>query len=174
MSAPSFSSQLKEVQDAILPLLAPPASTFTAPLLNNFAAAHDPLAESDSLFTAKADLGTVHVELDATLRTFARNAEAEKAAEEAIPGEGRIVLGGKDPASDTKQILELVRQAKLRSKLRGLAGGYPDGETSVRSQASITKASRLRKEAFDEEMEREEKEALEEFKRKLKESVLQT
>ncbi|KAK6533344.1 hypothetical protein TWF694_002294 [Orbilia ellipsospora] len=174
MSAPSFSSQLKEVQDAILPLLAPPASAFTTPLLNNFAASHDPLMESDSLFTAKADLGTVHVELDATLRTFARNVEAEKVAEEAVPGEGSIEFGAKDPASDAKQILELVRQAKLRSKLRGLAGGYPDSETSIRSPASITKASRLRKELFDKEMEREEKEALAEFKRKLRESVLET
>ncbi|EPS38056.1 hypothetical protein H072_8198 [Dactylellina haptotyla CBS 200.50] len=175
MSTPSFSAQLKDVQEAVLPLLVPSAATFTTPLLNNFASSHDPLMESDTLFTAKADLGTVHVELDATLRALARNAAAEEAAEEEVPGDSGIEFGSKDPTSDAKQMLELVRQARLRSKLRGLAGGgQADGEMPVRNHASTTRAARLRKEAFEKEMDREEKEALDEFKRKLREAVLQT
>ncbi|KAF3903005.1 hypothetical protein ABW20_dc0107817 [Dactylellina cionopaga] len=171
MSTPSFSVQLTDIQNAVLPLIIPSPSTFTTPLLNDFASSQDPLMESDSLFNAKSDIGTVYVELDATIRTLVRNA----AAEEAAPEESTIAFGTKDPASDTKQLLDIVRQGKLRSKLRGLAGGsQPDGETSARSHASITRDSRLRKEAFDREMEREEKEALEEFKQKLRESVLQT
>ncbi|KAK6348847.1 hypothetical protein TWF730_009615 [Orbilia blumenaviensis] len=170
MTTPSFSVQLRDVQEAVLPLLVPPASTFTTPLLNNFASSHDPLMESNSLFTAKSDLGTVHVELDATLRALARNAEAEEAAKE-MPDESKTEFRAKDPESDTKQMLELARQGRLRSKLRGLAG-QPDGQT--RSHVSITRASKLQRELFDQEMEREEKGALEDFKRKLRESVLQT
>ncbi|KAF3294772.1 hypothetical protein TWF132_002708 [Orbilia oligospora] len=171
MTTPSFSVQLKDVQEAILPLLVPPVSTFTAPLLNNFASSHDPLMESNSLFTAKSDLGTVHVELDATLRALARNAGADEIAKDETPDEFKTEFGAKDPGSDSKQMLELARQGRLRSKLRGLAG-QPDGQT--RSHVSITRASKLRRELFDQEIEREEREALEEFKRKLRESVLQS
>ncbi|KAK6526760.1 hypothetical protein TWF281_009963 [Arthrobotrys megalospora] len=172
MTTPSFSVQLKDVQEAVLPLLVPPSSAFTTPLLNNFASSHDPLMESNSLFTAKSDLGTVHVELDATLRTLARNAgPAKGTAKDGIPDESKTEFGAKDPGSDSKQMLELARQGRLRSKLRGLAG-QPDGQT--RSHVSITRASKLRRELFDQEIEREEKESLEEFKRKLRESVMQT
>ncbi|KAF3938130.1 hypothetical protein ABW19_dt0209169 [Dactylella cylindrospora] len=174
MTTPSFSAHLKDVQDVVLPLIVPPASTFTTPLLNNFAASHDPLMESDALFTAKSDLGTVHVELDATLRSLARNAASEANTE----SESKTEFGAKDFASDTKQLFEMAKQARLRSKLRGLAGGsQPIGgsnDETIRSHATITRASKQRKEAFDEEMEKEEKEMLDEFKRKLREAVLQT
>ncbi|RVD86601.1 uncharacterized protein DFL_004869 [Arthrobotrys flagrans] len=106
-----------------------------------------------------------------TRRFDGENVGADEAAKEDIPDESKTEFGAKDPGSDTKQMLELARQGRLRSKLRGLAG-QPDGQT--RSHVSITRASKLRRELFDQEIQREEKEALEEFKRQLRESVLQS
>ncbi|KAF3918121.1 hypothetical protein ABW21_db0209443 [Orbilia brochopaga] len=169
---PSVSAQLKDMQDIVLPLIAPPASTFTTPLLNSFAASHDPLMEHDTLFTAKSDLGNAQIELNAVLRALARNAAAE-GEDEDVPDAPEPKA--RDPASDSKQLLETVRQGRLRSKLRGLAGsGDTAGESSPRSHVSITRASRARKEAFDREIEQEESAALEDFKRRLRMSVLQT
>lgn len=45
---------------------------------------------------------------------------------------------------------------------------------SLSTQASIIRSSRQRKEAFDKEIDEEEKKALEDFKRQLREAVLQT
>lgn len=173
MATPSFASALKDVQEVVLPLVSPPASTFTVPLLDKFAASNDPLMESDMLFTAKADLGSVHVELDATSRTLARNAAAEI-------DRSTIEFGAKDPASDSRQLLEAAKQARLRSRLRSIAGdsrpsGGRDGETGPnRTRSTVSREAKLRKEAFDREIAQEEAEVLEDFKRKLRESVLQT
>ncbi|KAK6350265.1 hypothetical protein TWF696_006500 [Orbilia brochopaga] len=170
---PSVSAQLKEMQEIILPLIVPPASAFTAPLLNSFASSHDPLMESDALFTAKSDLGNAQIELNAALRALARNATAEAGDDNDVPDAPDPAA--RDPASDSKQLLEKVRQGRLRSRLRGLAGsGDTAGEAPPRSHVSITRASKARKEAFDREMEAEEGAALEDFKQRLRMSVLQT
>ncbi|KAJ6262026.1 hypothetical protein Dda_2828 [Drechslerella dactyloides] len=171
---PSVSAQLKEMQDLVLPLIVPPASAFTTPLLNSFASSHDPLMDSDALFTAKSDLGNAQIELNAALRALARNAAADESDVPDVPGPD-----AGDPASDAKQLLEKVRQARLRSRLRGIAGGAQPagdsaGEAPPRSHVSITRASRLRKEAFDREIEGEESAALEDFKQRLRQSVLET
>ncbi|EWC48645.1 hypothetical protein DRE_01867 [Drechslerella stenobrocha 248] len=170
---PSVSAQLRDIQELILPLIIPPAAAFTTPLLQNFAASHDPLMESDILFTAKPDLANAQIELNAAMRALVRNAAAEEEVPEVPDGTGPEAKLDSS-ASDVKRLLDGVRQGRLRSKLRGLSGGGRGDEASRRSQASIIRASRLRKEMFDREIDKEESEALEDFKRKLRESVLQT
>jgi len=172
-SQPSFTSSLKEFQNVILPLLLPPAASFTTPLLDGFAAAHDPLMENTALFAGKADVGTVHVELDAALRVLARTAKADEEKDVASPGI-------KDASSDVHKLLQAVRQTRLRSKLRSMSGVHPSSEGNISdktpslSRASIIRSSGERREAFDKDVEKQEKEALDEFKCRLREAVLQS
>jgi len=172
---PSFKSSLKDLQEVILPLILPSTETFTTPLLDNFAVAHDPLMENNALFAGKTDLGGIHVELDATLRLLARLSKDEEQ-------KTKSSQAMKDASTDVKHLLDTTKQARLRSNLRSMTGagharesaGSPSVEPTAATEASILRASRQRREKFDKEIAEEENKALDEFKRQLREAVLQT
>ena len=104
---PSISLGMKDVYEAILPLFVPPATTFTGPLLDRFAAAHDPLMESNTLFTNRTDIATVRVDLDGAGRTLIRELTST--------GENQTEEAARD---DAKKLLEEVKGRRLRMKLR--------------------------------------------------------
>ena len=111
-AAPKTSAVLEEAYAALSPLLLPPAPTFPYPLIESFAATHDPLTEAygQKLFTASMALreAGVQVERAAAARNMVK-----------LPEEQAATSGS---SSSGKQELSLaeVRKLRLRTKLQSV------------------------------------------------------
>ena len=77
-SVPQISGALQKVYADVHPLLFPPPQEFTQPLLDAFAAAHDPLLEDNTIFTASMRLREAAIETDSTIRTLQRQSSSKQ------------------------------------------------------------------------------------------------
>jgi len=102
---PKTSPIILDAYNTLNSSILPPSSTFPYPLIESFAAAHDPLTEEhgQKIFTASM-----------TLR------EAGVQVERAIRGLPKVGGGGKAEGEDSSPILSLaeVKRSRLRAKLQ--------------------------------------------------------
>jgi len=161
--AVNTSSSLNEVLESLLPVFMPAPATFTTPMLEKFAANHDELMENESIFTDRADVNGIRIDLDGIERTLSRQ-EVQQGT--------MLEVEHEDVTRSPQDILRDVRQARLRRSLREKSGSITAIDGSLRSKATISKAARERKLAFDKEIALEEQKALDDFKKGLRGTVL--
>ena len=107
------SSILEETYTTLSPLLFPPPSTFPYPLIESFAAAHDPLTEAygQKLFTASMALREAGVQVERA--TAARNMAD-------LPGEQPTTSDSNVGPPHKELSLAEVKKSRLRAKLQSV------------------------------------------------------
>ena len=112
---PKTSSIFEDAYTTLSPLLLPPPPTFPYPLIESFAAAHDPLTEvyGQKLFTASMALREAGVQVERAIP--ARNMMVAK-----FPGEP--ATSDSSNIGNNNQALSLaeVKKSRLRAKLQSV------------------------------------------------------
>jgi len=103
------SSSLNEVLESLLPIFVPTPATFTTPMMEKFAANHDDLMENETIFTDRADVNGIRVDLEGIERTLSRQEAQQKTL---VESEHENVT------PSPQDILRDVRQVRLRRSLR--------------------------------------------------------
>ncbi|KAF8421246.1 hypothetical protein EV426DRAFT_706874 [Tirmania nivea] len=155
-TVPKTSPILLNAYNTLNSVILPLQSTFPYPLIESFAAAHDPLTEEQGqkIFTASMALREAGVQVERSIRDLSR-------------------VGGDEKAEGSSPMLSLseVKWSRLRAKLQSQSKTQTPSSVPI-SKETLLCASQERRARFDAEMARLEEEALEEFKRGLREAVL--
>lgn len=157
MSVPKTSPIILDAYNTLNSLILPSSTTFPYPLIESFAAAHDPLTEKhgQKIFTVSMALRESAIQVERAIRDLPK-----------VGGDGKV----EDEGSLSILSLSEVKRSRLRAKLQSQS--KPETSPSVPiSKEALLSASQERKARFDAEMAREEGAALEELKRGLREAV---
>ena len=106
-TVPKTSPIILDAYNTLNSFILPPPSTFPYPLIESFAAAHDPLTEEHGqrIFTASMALREAGVQVERIIRDLSKVDEGEKAEDE---GSSRILS------------LSEVKRSRLRAKLQSV------------------------------------------------------
>ncbi|RPB29381.1 hypothetical protein L211DRAFT_864039 [Terfezia boudieri ATCC MYA-4762] len=168
MSVPKTSPIILDAYNTLNSLILPSSTTFPYPLIESFAAAHDPLTEKhgQKIFTVSMALREAAIQVERAIRDLPK-----------VGGDGKV----EDEGSLSILSLSEVKRSRLRAKLQSVISPFlhffvmqskPETSPSVPiSKEALLSASQERKARFDAEMAREEGAALEELKRGLREAI---
>jgi hypothetical protein len=167
-SVPQISGALQTVYSDIHPLFFP--QNFTQSLLDSFVTAHDPVLEDNTVFTAPMRLREAALECDSTLRELRRRAEATTKASAPKVVDASSAEAAPEESEPQRIRLDEVRKQRLRARLQSQAGPRNEKGLLTSREQIVRKIEGMREE-FEEEMKREEEQALREFKEGLRKAV---
>ncbi|KAI5785574.1 hypothetical protein DFH27DRAFT_263972 [Peziza echinospora] len=160
---PSTAAALVNAYKQLAPILIP--TTFAYPLVEEFAAAHDPLLvdHGEKLLTASIVLREAGVQMDTITRSMERAAAASSVTANQAPTTSSSI-------PDTPAIsLAEIKKARLRARLQSQSQ-----PSLAAARQALIRDTQHRKAEFDRQMEREEEEAVNAFKKGLRDAVVLT